>query len=59
MRETKEKIRIEVWNRLLREGISQDPFGKIPDFIGQERAAQKLRELEIYKKAKRIFVLPD
>ncbi|MDI6806644.1 MAG: 5-formyltetrahydrofolate cyclo-ligase [Candidatus Aenigmarchaeota archaeon] len=57
--EEKQRIREEVWNRLWKEGISKDPFGRIPDFIGQEKAAELLKEMEIYKKAKKIFVPPD
>lgn len=55
----KESIRKAVWQRLYHEGISIDPFNRIPPFKGQNKAAERLRRLQIYKKAKRIMVPPD
>jgi len=45
-----------------RLGIAVFPFpcqGRIPNFIGAEAAAEKLRRLEEWKKAKVVFVNPD
>lgn len=55
----KQIIRKKVWEKLLKEGVSKLTFGHIPTFEGQERAAELLRNLEIYSQAKRIFVPPD
>lgn len=55
----KEKIRKQVWDRLKKERISCSPHSHIPQFKGQDKAAELLRTLEIYKKSERVFVPPD
>jgi 5-formyltetrahydrofolate cyclo-ligase len=55
----KREIRKEVWRRLLEENVSKNPFGHIPQFKGQREAAEMLRKLEAYVKAKSVFVPPD
>ena len=45
-----------------KRGISRFPkpvFHRIPNFVGAEKAAQKLRELPEYKAAKIVFCTPD
>lgn len=45
-----------------KEGIARFPkpiFHRIPNFVGAEEAAQKLRELPEYKVAKIVFCTPD
>ncbi|MCS7232091.1 MAG: 5-formyltetrahydrofolate cyclo-ligase [Elusimicrobiota bacterium] len=55
----KEIIRKQVWDKLLKERVSSSPHGHIPQFKGQDKAAEVLRSLEVYKKAERVFVPPD
>lgn len=60
--ETKEKIRREIWGKMEKLNIATFPrpvFGRIPNFIGAEKAAKKLRELPEWKQAKMIFINPD
>jgi len=62
VRELKRRIREEVWTRMERAGVSRPPLpirGRIPNFIGAERAARNLIELELFKKAEVVFVNPD
>lgn len=45
-----------------RSGIATFPLpckGRIPNFVGAEAAADKLRQLDEWKKAKTVFVNPD
>jgi len=45
-----------------KKGITRFPkpvFHRIPNFVGAEKAAQKLRELPEYKVAKTVFCTPD
>ena len=45
-----------------KKGIARFPkpvFHRIPNFIGAEKTAQKLRELPEYKVAKIVFCAPD
>ncbi|MBW2039748.1 MAG: hypothetical protein JRI46_09145 [Deltaproteobacteria bacterium] len=41
------------------EGLSPAPHGTIPTFPGQNKAAERLRGLEVYKRARTIMVPPD
>ena len=62
IREEKRKLREEIWGNLEKAGIARFPLpcrGRIPNFVGAEKAAKLLRELEEYRKAKTIFVNPD
>jgi 5-formyltetrahydrofolate cyclo-ligase len=59
---TKEDIRMKIWRLMEEKGITTFPkpiFHRIPNFIGAEKAAQKLRELPEYKVAKVVFCNPD
>ncbi len=58
----KQQLREKIWNEMEHSGIAVFPLpckGRIPNFIGAEATAQKLRRLEEWKKAKIVFVNPD
>ena len=51
-----------VWDRLVAEGVARFPFpphGRIPNFVGAERAAAHLLDIEPWKSATAIKVNPD
>lgn len=59
---TKEEIRYKIWKLLEDKNIARFPrpvFNRIPNFVGAEEAAEKLAELDIFKKSKVIKVNPD
>ncbi|MEO8601034.1 MAG: hypothetical protein ABI629_00510 [bacterium] len=51
---TKDAIRHKVWTRVTAAGVVRFPgaHGRIPNFIGAERAAKLLTQLTIWKRAK-------
>jgi 5-formyltetrahydrofolate cyclo-ligase len=58
----KDEIRMKVWRLMEERGIATFPkpiFHRIPNFLGAEKAAQRLKELPEYKEAKTIFSNPD
>lgn len=58
----KEAARRLVYRRLREGGAARFPFpieGRIPNFKGAERAAARLRELELYRRARALKVNPD
>lgn len=55
----KEFIREQIWKKLADLKLSSSPPHSIPPFKGQEQAAERLRSLEAYAKARRVFVPPD
>lgn len=58
----KENVRRYVWNLLETEGAALFPkpiVGRIPNFVGAEKAAELLRTLPEYQKAKTIACNPD
>lgn len=56
----KDRLRNEIWSLLKQEKASiRDPFGHIPNFVGAEKAAEKLAELPIWQQAKTIKCNPD
>ena len=55
----KEFIRQQIWKRLSDLGLSSSVSHSIPRFEGQEQAAERLRGLDPYLKARRVFVPPD
>ena len=62
MKEEKDKIRYEVWRKLEELGLARFPrpvYGRIPNFIGAERAASRLLNLREYIDAKVVKVSPD
>src|SRR5215470_15918099 len=58
---TKQEIRDRVWQALERARVRRFPGGRgrIPNFSGAERAADRLCELEIWKRAKVLKCNPD
>jgi len=58
----KQRLREKIWRELQERGIARFPlpcWGRIPNFKGAERAAENLRKLEEWRKAKVIFCSPD
>lgn len=56
----KEALRQQVWSTLHDQKLTRRvPFGHIPNFIGAEQAATRLRELPIWQEAKVIKCNPD
>src|SRR5262245_20369071 len=51
---TKDAIRHKVWTRVTAAGVARFPgaHGRIPNFVGAERAAKLLTQLTIWKRAK-------
>ncbi|MEM2643648.1 MAG: 5-formyltetrahydrofolate cyclo-ligase [Candidatus Bathyarchaeia archaeon] len=59
---SKEEIRRKIWALMEETGISRFPkpvYGRIPNFVGSNIAAQKLAEQWEFKRAKVIKVNPD
>ena len=54
-------IREEIWKEMKQKHIERFPYawGRIPNFEGAEKAAQRLAALEEFQKAQTIFVAPD
>lgn len=58
--EAKEAVRDRVWCLLEREGaVPEGSYGKIPGFHGAEATAERLAELDIWKRARTIKANPD
>jgi len=58
----KQRLRERIWREIQERGIAKFPlpcWGRIPNFQGAEKAAENLRKLEEWRKAKVIFVSPD
>jgi 5-formyltetrahydrofolate cyclo-ligase len=58
----KQQLREAVWRRLEEAGVARFPLplqGRIPNFEGAEEAAERLRELKIWRGASIIFSNPD
>lgn len=58
----KREIRKKVWDELEHRDIATFPrpvYGRIPNFKGANEAANKLVELDVFKKAKTLKVNPD
>lgn len=56
----KDALREEIWFLLKRQAAAPgDPFGHIPDFVGSDRAAERLAELLIWQAARVIKCNPD
>ncbi len=62
MKAEKDRIRRAVWRALLEQGVARPPFpieGRIPNFAGAERAAQRLASEKIFQEAEVVFCNPD
>jgi 5-formyltetrahydrofolate cyclo-ligase len=58
----KQRLREKIWREMEKSGVAAFPlpcWGRIPNFVGAEAAADKLRQLEEWKRAKVVFVNPD
>jgi 5-formyltetrahydrofolate cyclo-ligase len=55
----KQEIRERVWRRMAQEGRHGNPYGRIPPFPGQNKAAERLRRTTLYKESLSIMVPPD
>jgi 5-formyltetrahydrofolate cyclo-ligase len=55
----KEALRRRVHQRLLTLGVTEDAYGSIPGFVGEGRAAERLRRTPEYRGAQVIFCAPD
>ncbi|MFX0195208.1 MAG: 5-formyltetrahydrofolate cyclo-ligase [Candidatus Hodarchaeota archaeon] len=59
---TKEKIRKQIWRHLEEQKLARFPFsiqGRIPNFVGASKTAQRLRSTSEYNRAQVILVNPD
>src|SRR5437016_14211604 len=58
---TKAEIRQKVWQTIEREGAARFPgaYGRVPNFLGAEQAAQLLREMAVWRRALVVKVNPD
>ncbi|MDW8039816.1 MAG: 5-formyltetrahydrofolate cyclo-ligase [Nitrososphaerota archaeon] len=62
IREEKQRLREKIWREMEESGVAAFPlpcWGRIPNFVEAERAAERLRQLEEWRKAKVVFVNPD
>ena len=59
MFKSRRDVREYVWNAIKPYSKFPPPYGRIPNFVGAEKACEKLRKLEEYRKAKVIFSAPD
>jgi 5-formyltetrahydrofolate cyclo-ligase len=58
----KKLLREEIWNKLETSGVARFPlpcYGRIPNFAGSEKAADKVRLLKEWKEARIVFANPD
>ena len=58
----KKLLREEIWSKMERSSIARFPlpcYGRIPNFVGSEKAAEKATLLKDWKEAKVIFANPD
>ncbi len=55
----KQEVREEVWGKMARGDLHGNPYGRIPPFPGQNKAAERLRRTTLYKKSFSVMVPPD
>lgn len=56
------EIRQRIWDLLEAKNLARFPrpvHGRIPNYVGSEKAASALTELDVFKKARRVKVNPD
>ena len=62
VRKAKKLLREEIWTKLETNGIARFPlpcYGRIPNFAGSDKAAEKVRLLREWENAKVVFANPD
>jgi 5-formyltetrahydrofolate cyclo-ligase len=62
MSNEKQRIRMDIWRLLEERGVARFPrpvYGRIPNFVGAEQAAERILELEDYQDARVVKVSPD
>ncbi|MDX1660462.1 MAG: 5-formyltetrahydrofolate cyclo-ligase, partial [Gemmatimonadota bacterium] len=59
--EAKAELRDRIWSALQEEGVDRFPGaeGRIPNFVGAEDAAERLRELDVWSSAGTLKANPD
>ena len=58
--EKKDALRAEIWSRLEEGGVAVgSPWSRIPNFVGAEKAAERLAELPFWKRASIVKSNPD
>jgi len=60
--DVKAELRRKIWDLLMRRGVARFPlpvYGRIPNFVGAERAAARLSGLREYQEADVVFCNPD
>ena len=57
----KAALRHEVWEALVEAGVARFPgaVGRIPNFVGAEQAAERLRGTEAWRRARTVKANPD
>src|SRR5262245_28706340 len=58
---SKQDIREDVWQAMERPGVRRFPGarGRIPNFVGAEKAVERLSELKVWKRAQVLKCNPD
>jgi len=62
VKKAKKLLRDEIWAKLETSGVARFPlpcYGRIPNFAGSEKAAEKVRLVREWKNAKVVFANPD
>src|SRR5262245_28173525 len=61
MARSKQDIREDVWHAMEQPGVRRFPGarGRIPNFVGAEKAAERLSQLEVWKRANVLKCNPD
>nr|MDO8134939.1 5-formyltetrahydrofolate cyclo-ligase [Candidatus Njordarchaeum guaymaensis] len=62
VRRQKQDIRKRIWSQMEQANVARFPkpvYGRIPNFVGAEAAAQKLCAMDVFQKAKTVFCCPD
>jgi 5-formyltetrahydrofolate cyclo-ligase len=58
----KQLLREQIWDKLEKSGVALFPlpcYGRIPNFVGFENAADRVRSLREWKEARVVFANPD
>jgi 5-formyltetrahydrofolate cyclo-ligase len=61
-REFREELRQKIWREMEEKNIARFPrpvYGRIPNFVGAEQAAEKLINTDIFRRAQVVKVNPD